>query len=244
MLGGPPWRPSSGSVGLTGLWERAGGCHAEALDMRVAKPALLPVVVPAWRLDAAQLLEEHHLVAWCADRTRRDSFAWDLAEHLARFEDTQVCFIRGEEITDLPSLRDELRAALDVGPIAARLEGPGGIIAGLARRPSSPGLQALKRRFLIWRDADTLLRRDHRLFGRVVDAVAGVAAEGEYASEDLLFLQRAVFVGSSILDVYAEDPRGQFRSWWSEGGEDPFWSVVTGRSRPVFLRYRIEESVA
>lgn len=211
--------------------------------MRIAKPALRPVVVPAWRLDAAQLLEEHHLVAWCSDAARRDSFSWDLAEHLARFEDTQVCLIRGEEITDLLSLRDELRAALDVGPIAARLEGPGGIIDGLARRPSSPDQQSLKRRFFIWREADTLLRRDHRLFGRVVDAIAGVAAEGEYASEDMLFLQRAVFVGSSVLDVYAEDPRGQFRSWWSEGGEDPFWSVVTGRSRPVFLRYRIEESV-
>ncbi|MBX3404778.1 MAG: hypothetical protein KF699_15315 [Phycisphaeraceae bacterium] len=210
--------------------------------MRIAKPVLRPVAVPAWRLDAAQLLEEHHLVAWSPQPENRRLFAWELAEHLARFEDTQVCMIRGEEVRDLASLRDELRAVLDVGQIAARMEGPGGIIDGLSRRASATGEPALKRRFFIWSDADVLLRTDHRLFGRVVDAIAGVAAESEYASEDMLFLQRAVFVGSSVLDVYAEDPRGQFRSWWAEDGEDPFWSVVTGRSRPVFLRYRIEDA--
>lgn len=210
--------------------------------MRIAKPVLRPVAVPAWRLDAAQLLEEHHLVAWSPRPENRRQFAWELAEHLARFEDTQVCMIRGEEVRDLVSLRDELRAVLDVGPIAARMEGPSGIIEGLSRRAIATGEPALKRRFFIWSDADVLLRTDHRLFGRVVDAIAGVAAESEYASEDMLFLQRAVFVGSSVLDVYAEDPRGQFRSWWAEDGEDPFWSVVTGRTRPVFLRYRIEDA--
>lgn len=228
---------------LVGCWGRGEGRgHVEASAMRIAKPALRPVAVPAWRLDAAQLLEEHHLVAWSPTPENRRRFARELAEHLERFEDTQVCTIRGEDVRDMRSLRDELRAVLDVGPIAARLEGPGGIIDSLSRRACATGEPALKRRFLIWSDADTLLRSDHRLFGRVVDAIAGVAAESEYASEDLLFLQRAVFVGSSMLDVYAEDPRGQFRSWWAENGEAPFWSVVTGRARPVFLRYRIEDA--
>lgn len=212
--------------------------------MRIARQVLRPVAVPAWRLDAAQLLEEHHLVAWSPSREQRGRFSWELAEHLSGFEDTQVCLIHGEDVRDLPSLRDELWSVLDVGPIAPKLDGQGGIIDGLSRRSGAAGEPALKRRFFIWNDADVLLRSDHRLFGRVVDAIAGVAAESEYASEDLLFLQRAVFVGSSVLDVYAEDPRGQFRSWWTENGEDPYWSVVTGRKRPSFLRYRIEDSVA
>ena len=33
----------------------------------------------------------------------------------------------------------------------------------------------------------------------------------EYVTDDLLLLTRAVFIGSGTLEMYAEDPKGQFR---------------------------------
>lgn len=215
--------------------------------MRLTRTPSRPVVVPAWRIDAAQLLEEHHLVAWSPRRESRELFGRELASHLSKLEDTQVCVLDGSAITDMTSLAEALAGELNVGRVSATLGGPSGVIECLRHRPVHDGCPAIKRRFYVWLEADTLLRRDHQLFGRIVDAIAGIAAEAEYASEDLLLLHRAVFVGSTVLDVYAEDPRGQFRTWWTEEGEGaarPFWDVVTGVERPVFLRYRIEDAVA
>lgn len=215
--------------------------------MRLTTTPMRPVVVPAWRIDAAQLLEEHHLVAWSSRPEQREVFGRELAAHLSRFEDTQVCVLNGAIITDIESLAESLSAELDVGRISPTLGGPSGVIESLRHRPDHNTSPAIKRRFYVWHEADMLLRRDYRLFGRIVDAMAGIAAEAEYACEDLLLLHRAIFVGSSVLDVYAEDPRGQFRRWWAEdaeSGDRPFWDVVTGIERPVFLRYRIEESAA
>lgn len=70
--------------------------------------------------------------------------------------------------------------------------------------------------------------------------MAGVAAEAEYVSDDVLMIHRTVFVGSSMLDVYAEDPRGAFRTWYHDGQGEPFWHVVTGIDDPAFLRYGID----
>lgn len=212
--------------------------------MRITRTPLLPVSVPAWRVDAAQLLEEHHLVAWSPSRPQRDVFALELAHHLALLDETQVCVLNGAAITDLASLAESLSVELGVGPVSARLGGRNGVLECLRKRPVQDECPGLKRRFYVWLEADALLRHDHRLFGRIVDAFAGVAAESEYASDDMLLLHRAIFVGSNVLDVYAEDPRGQFRRWWTEDDERPFWDVVTGVERPVFLRYRIEEAVA
>ena len=35
-----------------------------------------------------------------------------------------------------------------------------------------------------------------------MDTIAGVAAEAEYVSDDLLLIHRSVYIGSSVLDVY------------------------------------------
>jgi len=85
-----------------------------------------------------------------------------------------------------------------------------------------------------------LLRKDHVLFGQIVDAMAGVAAEAEFVSDDMLLLHRSVFVGSTMLDVYADDAKGQFRRWLPDVHGEPFWQVVTGIKRPPFMRYRID----
>jgi hypothetical protein len=59
-------------------------------------------------------------------------------------------------------------------------------------------------------------------------------------SDDALLLHRAVLIGSSMLDLYAEDPAGQCCRWHDDGQGEPFWQVVTGIDAPPFMRYRID----
>ncbi len=204
----------------------------------------------SWQTEALRLTEEHHLVVWARKRRLRDEFLADLMPSLARLADTQVCVLQGRTIEDLNSFCAQLERALGVSRIRRAVEGPGGVIAALRSRLGRNG--AIKRRFIIWQDADHLLNKDHRLFGRLVDAIAGVAAEHEYATEDLLVIQRGIFLGGPALDMYAEDERGQFRSWLSEepgahgeGDEQhadvqqPLWRVITGVEAPSFIRYEI-----
>ncbi len=70
--------------------------------------------------------------------------------------------------------------------------------------------------------------------------MAGVAAEAEYVCDDLLLIHRTVYLGSAMLDVYAEDERGQFRSWYQDGLGEPFWKVVTGIESPSVASKSIE----
>jgi len=202
-----------------------------------------PVQVSPWPVDVLQLLEEHHLCAWSPSEERRAKFGVDLAWHLSRLRETQICVLNGSKITDLASFCNQLERGIGFSRIERRIDTPTGVVGALRRRHTPKGQQPVKRRYYLWLDADVLLRRDHRLFGRLVDAIAGVAAEHEFANEDLLLLQRAIFVGGPALDMYAEDPRGQFRTWWSDDGEDPLWHVVTGVAAPRLLRYQIGDEV-
>lgn len=198
---------------------------------------------PLWPTEVAQLLEEHHLVAWSHTQPERDRFGATLAEYLGSLAETEVCVLHGRLIGDLVSLHEQLaRCAVPPDMPAdapASIDGPHGLLALLRRRWGDGAGASIKRRYYIWNDADAMLRRDPAMFGRVVDAMTGVAAEAEYASEDLLLIHRAVFIGGPALDVYAEDPRGQFRSWLREEGERPFWEVVSGLKRPSVLPYHI-----
>lgn len=216
----------------------------------VTKSGRGPVRVAAWPLEVLQLLEEHHLCAWAHAPERRRKFGVGLAWHLSSLDDTQVVLLDGAKITDLGTFCAQLAGAIGLPRVERRIDTPGGVV-GTLRRRFTPGdrngdgrarRRPAKRRYYIWLDADNLLRRDHRLFGQLVDAIAGVAAEYEYTNEDLLLLQRAVFIGGPSLDMYAEDPRGQFRSWWTDGDEAPLWRVVTGVDAPRLLRYQIGEA--
>jgi hypothetical protein len=211
-------------------------------SVEVRVPASRNDARPAWPTEVGQLLEEHHLAAWSHHRAEQERFASTLGEALAGIPDTEVIVLHGSRIRDLSSLGEQLGAVGDGDDGPLTIDGPGGLIAWLRRRPGEGAASAVKRRYYLWRDADTLLRHDPALFGRVVDAIAGVAAEAEYASEDLLLIHRAIFVGGPALDVYAEDERGQFRSWLREDGERPLWEVVSGLMRPPVLPYRIEAS--
>jgi hypothetical protein len=161
-----------------------------------------------------------------------------MADHLESFGDARVCQLQGAAIFDIFSFCSQLEPALGVKRVRRSIEARGGVLDALRSAPE-PG-EAVKRRFYVWHDAHILLKHDHQLFGRLVDAFAGVAAEAEYASEDRLVLHRALFIGTPALDVYAEDARGQFRTWLSENGEVPLWSVVSGLRRPPVVRYAID----
>jgi hypothetical protein len=202
-----------------------------------------PLLVADWQADVTQLLDEHHLVAWSDVAQRRMQFAVSLGRFLGSLRDTEVCVFYGRFITDLDSFCYQLERNVP-GPILdRRIDGPSGIANLLRARASFRGRPETKHRYYIWHDADVMFRSNTKLFSQITDAMSGVAAEAEYASDDLLLIHRSVYVGGSILDVYAEDPRGQFQSWLADEDHpdhEPFWRLVTGIERPPFMRYRID----
>lgn len=202
-----------------------------------------PVGVAPWPLLAAQALEEHHLCAWSPRDRQRERFVADLASMLSRIDQTQVAVINGADAVNLDSFAAALGRALGVPRIAPSIDGDSGIVDALRAPHIGPDGRPVRRRYIIWSDAHEMLAADARLFGRLVDALMGVAAEGELVSEDVLLLQRVVFVGRPSLDVYAEDPRGQFRRWYSESGEPGLWRVVTGLKAPSVVTWRIGDEV-
>lgn len=203
----------------------------------------LPFAGPAWATDAAQLLEERHLVAWSASAPARGQFVRQLTSYLSSLADTETVVIDGSRVESFDQFARQLGVDADDMPGSGMGEEQS-VIDALRRRRLGRAGRPFKRRFIIWNDANATLARSAPLFGRLVDAVLGVAAEDEYASEELLLIQRAIFIGSAALDVYAEDPRGQFRSWLADGHSPALWHVVTGLDKPAVLSRSIERLVA
>lgn len=199
-----------------------------------------PLRAVSWQGEILQLLDEHHLVAWSDDDERRLRFATQFGRFLQAQRDTEVCLLYGRTITDIESFCYQLERTLPVGRAERRVDGTRGVTGALRTRADLPGRPATKFRYYLWHDADVLLKHNPVLFGRLVDAMAGVAAECEYVSDDVLLLQRSIFVGGALLDRYADNPRGQFRAWFDDGKGEPFWQVVTGIESPSFLRYQLD----
>lgn len=200
-----------------------------------------PFTLGHWQADVAQRLEEHHLVAFSDSPRRRAHFAVSLSQFLQGLRDTEVVVLYGQCITGLDALCYQLERAIPGPGLDRRIDGPRGVTALLRSRQVFYGRPPSKFRYYVWHDADTLLARDETLFAQVVDAIAGVAAEAEYVSDDLLMIHRAVFVGSSALARYAGRPDGQFRCWLPDpAGSEPFWQIVTGLERPPVQCCRIE----
>ncbi|MCA9298178.1 MAG: hypothetical protein KDA28_03880 [Phycisphaerales bacterium] len=194
-----------------------------------------------WQPDVAARLDEHHLVSWSGVPARRIRFASSLSQFLETQRDTEVIALYGQFIEDLDSFCAQIERAIPGGPVERRIDGPRGLTALLRQRNSYRHQRPSRYRYYIWHDADVLLKKNHRLFGRIVESMAGVAAESEYVSDDLLLIHRAVFVGGPLLDVYAEDPQGQFNAWCDDGLGEPFWRVVTGIEAPRTDRFQIDE---
>jgi hypothetical protein len=200
-----------------------------------------PFAVLNWQPDVVQLLDEHHLIAISDSPRRRMHFAVTIGQFLQGLRDAEVCTLYGRYITDVESFCYQLERAIPGPLLDRRIDGPRGLTSLLRSRQIYRGRTPSKFRFYIWHDADVLLSEDESLFARIVDAVSGVAAESEYASEDVLLIHRAVYVGSPILSAYADSVEGQFQSWASDSEyDDPFWKVVTGLERPPFARFPID----
>jgi hypothetical protein len=206
----------------------------------LSRPSEPQLLVADWQADVTQLLDEQHLVAWSDFAQRRTQFAVSLGQFLGGLRDAEVCTLYGKFITDLDSFCYQLERAIPGPTLERRVDGPGGVVSLLRTRLSFRGRSESKFRFYVWHDADVLLKHDHALFGQLVEALEGVSAEAEFVSDDLLLIHRAVLVGSSMLDVYAEDPNAQCQSWRHDGHDEPFWQMVTGIEKPRFSRYRID----
>lgn len=206
---------------------------------RVLSTSRSAMGVLPWQLECCQLLEERHMCAWSDSAAQRNTFAFDMQNILSRIDGAEVCCLDGNSITNLGGFVRQLEVALDVGSLAESIDGPLGVVDGLRLHPTRAGV-AVRRRYLLWTDAHVLLRHDPDLFGRVLDAIMGVAGEGEFVDDDVLLLQRLILVGRSSLDVYAEDPTGQLCRWHADGDETPLWQIITGLPTPPVARWRIE----
>lgn len=199
----------------------------------------------SWQPDALALTDEAHLVATSSDPLARAQFAGSMGQFIQGIRDAEVCPLYGRHITDLESLCYQLERAIpaDVARgvvLERRIDGPRGITNLLRQRETFRGRPASKFRYYLWHDADVLLQADRSLFSRVVDAIAGVAAEAEYVSDDMLLIHRLIAVGGEPLSLYAGDAAGQMRTWFDDGCGEPFWSVVTGIEAPRFENRAIE----
>lgn len=88
-------------------------------------------------------------------------------------------------------------------------------------------------RVFVWHDADLLVRRDRALFQDIVEVMAGVSAEMEYADDGAVLVQRCVYVGSSALEREARRVDSRLNSWSPvTDGEIPFWGLVSGQASP------------
>lgn len=210
----------------------------------IARHGRSPFRAPHWHADVLQRMDEQHLAAWSGLPGRRVVFASAFGEFLARQRDAEVCVLYGRSIVDLESLCAQLERALPGPTLSRRIDGLSGVTAFLRGRGVDRFGRAPKFRYYLWHDADVLLQHDEGLFGRVVDALAGVAAEAEYVSDDLLLIHRAVLVGSPALAEYAAREDGQFRSWYDDGLGTPFWQEVTGVPAPRFGVSAIEDLMA
>jgi|TARA_R110000782_G_scaffold175732_1_gene266848 hypothetical protein len=184
-----------------------------------------------WQPQVCQKLESHHLVAWSRDVRSRTRFAASLQSYLQTQPSTEVCVLHGRGVLDLDSFCGQLERQIVVDDLARTIDGPRGVVAALRSRSAIPGRPTPRQRVLVWHDADVLERSRPRLFSQIVEAIAGVSAEQEFAGEPGVFVQRAVFLGSERLRDAAGRVGSCFRAWGDEGGV-AFWSLVTGLESP------------
>ncbi|GJM19949.1 MAG: hypothetical protein DHS20C14_21620 [Phycisphaeraceae bacterium] len=185
-----------------------------------------------WLPEMVSALDTHHLVAWSELTRRRNAFVGEVRSFLAAQQDTDACLVHGRSVFTLDDLCHQLERLVPVPELHRRLDGPDGVTELLRGRNTTPGRRAPRVRCWIWSDADVLLRSDPELFSSVVDCMLGVSAESEFGTLDGGPIQRVLFVGGPMLEAYARDRSGQFRSWAAEGDSEPFWKLVSGLERP------------
>lgn len=190
--------------------------------------------------DVASLADESHVILWSRSLQARESAANRAYAQLHAVGDSQVVSLPGAVIHDLKQLREQVNRALpdDEGKrLTPSLDGPAGLLARLAHLPrTGADGHHIKFRYYLWRDADVLLKHNPAAFSVMVDAVAGVAAEAEFASDDLLLIQRLILVGGPELHRCYHDLRGPLRSW--RPGSP--WKEKTGQAEPRFMLVEVK----
>ena len=200
-----------------------------------------PLAATDWHADTVTLADEAHLVAWSEDPSLRVHFAASLGRFLEAQRDVEVLRFHGRHIGNLEDFCAQLERLMPGPTLDRRVDGPRGVTNLLRARPTFPGRSAGKWRYYVWHDADVLLAENPDLFARVADAMAGVAAEAEYVSDDMLIIHRAVLVGGPALLDAAATPGGPLASWYDDGLGEPFWQVVTGIDAPDYMAFHIDQ---
>jgi len=203
-----------------------------------------PLFPVGWEPDAAALLEHAHLVADDPAEAERNRFVGRLQSFLASQRGCTVAPIYGRYIAGLEEFCHQLERSIPVPRLDRRIHGLHGVTNALRQRGHGSGRVLARSRHLIWNDADHCLRANPALFAELIDAIAGVAAEAEFSSEEPLMIQRVVLVGGPALAEAAADPSGPIRSWWSDRAGVPFWRVLTGLDAPPIERRSIADIVA
>jgi diadenosine tetraphosphatase ApaH/serine/threonine PP2A family protein phosphatase len=191
-----------------------------------------PFLRANWQAEALSWTEQAHLVAWSPSAAQRIAFATEMGQFIQAQEQMEVLPLYGGRLDGIEAFCQQLERSIPGPPLARRVDGPRGITNLLRSRDAVHCGLPSRHRFFIWHDADVLLRQDPRLFGALLDAMMGVAAEAEFVSDDMLLLSRVILVGGPPLVEYADDAAGQIRGWLPGVCGEPFWSLVTGLDRP------------
>lgn len=189
--------------------------------------------------DIASRIDDTHLVLWSRNLHARERVADDVIARLHTLSEGRVVTLPGAKIHDLASLRRELDRelpSLEGKTLKPSIEGPAGLLARIREEPQTlPDGHHVKWRYYVWRDADVLLRSSPAAFSVMVDAVAGIAAEAEFSSPDLLLIHRLVLIGGPALQSCYGDERGPLRQW--RPGSP--WARQTRVDAPRFLCWEI-----
>lgn len=182
-------------------------------------------------------LDETHMVIWGEVPAQREHALLLCREMLSAIPETQTVELNGAAMTDIRSSRAALAESLP-GPLdrepGPSFDGPSGVLSRLREPPPPIGGAHIKRRYYLWHDADVLLTSSPASFSVMIDAIAGVAAESEYASDDLLLIQRLVLIGGPDLAMCYADEHGPLRSWRHTSP----WAKQTKIAAPVFAVLR------
>lgn len=186
----------------------------------------------SWEPEVLAKLETHHIVGWSGNSALRTRFGARMKQFLDAQPGTEVLVLHGRGILDLEGFCGQLERLIPTEHLARSIDGANGVASILRSDAGFGAGEPIRQRFFLWHDADVLLRNDPLLFDDLVEVMAGVSAELEFAGDGGLLLQRCVYLGGRMLAEHARDPGSRFHAWEPDGPGVPFWSLVSGEDRP------------
>ena len=136
----------------------------------------------SWEPEVLSKLETHHIVGWSRVGAQRTRFGARLKQFLDAQPGSEVLVLHGRGILDIEGFCGQLERLIPTERLARSVDGAEGIAAILRSTGSAHGAP-IRQRFFLWHDADVLLRNNPRLFGQLVEVIAGVSAEIEFGSD-------------------------------------------------------------